>query len=111
MLATMRVRKNKMLNGAKGGFTNATDVADYLVKHGLPFRDAHSVVGKMVSYCIEKDTVIDALSIEEFKNFSELIDEDIYTEISLETCVNQRKLIGGPAMDTMKKIIDSYKNK
>ena len=110
MLATMRVRKDNMLNGAKGGFTNATDVADYLVKHGLPFRDAHSVVGRMVAYCIEHNTVIDALSMEEFKNFSELIDEDIYTEISLETCVNQRKLTGGPARETMKKVIESYKN-
>ena len=111
MLATMRVKKDRMLNGAKGGFTNATDVADYLVKHGLPFRDAHSVVGKMVAYCIEHNTVIDALSMEEFKNFSELIEEDIYTEISLETCVNQRKLVGGPALETMKAVIFSYKNK
>ena len=109
MLATMKIKKDAMLKGAKGGFTNATDVADYLVKHGLPFRDAHAVVGRLVAYCIEKDTVIDALSLEELKSFSELIDEDIYTEISLETCVNQRKLVGGPAMDTMKKIIDNYK--
>lgn len=109
MLATMRVKRDAMLNGAKGGFTNATDVADYLVKHGLPFRDAHSVVGKMVAYCIENNTVIDALSMEEFKNFSPLIEDDIYDEISLETCVNQRKLIGGPAIDTMRKIIDQYK--
>ena len=111
MLATMRVRKDKMLNGAKGGFTNATDVADYLVKHGLPFRDAHSVVGKMVAYCIENDTVLDALSMEEFKGFSPLIEEDIYTEISLETCVNQRKLVGGPASETVKSVIDIYRNK
>ena len=109
MLATMKIKKDAMLKGAKGGFTNATDVADYLVKHGLPFRDAHAVVGRIVAYCIEKDTVIDALSLEELKSFSELINEDIYTEISLETCVNQRKLVGGPAMDTMKKIIDNYK--
>ena len=109
MLATMTVRKVAMLQGAKGGFTNATDVADYLVKHGLPFRDAHAVVGKMVAYCIEKNTVIDALSMDEFKEFSSLIEEDIYSEISLETCVNQRKLIGGPAIDTMKKVIENYK--
>ncbi len=109
MLSTMRIKKDSMLNGAKGGFTNATDVADYLVKHGLPFRDAHSVVGKMVAYCIEKNTVIDALSMEEFKGFSELIEEDIYNEISLDTCVNQRKLIGGPAIKTMKKVIENYR--
>ena len=109
MLATMKIKKESMLNGAKGGFTNATDVADYLVKHGLPFRDAHSVVGKMVAYCIENNTVIDALSMDEFKNFSNLIEDDIYTEISLETCVNQRKLIGGPARETMKKVIENYR--
>ena len=109
MLATMKIKKDAMLQGAKGGFTNATDVADYLVKHGLPFRDAHAVVGRLVAYCIEKNTVIDALSLDELKGFSELIDEDIYAEISLETCVNQRKLVGGPAMDTMRKIIDNYK--
>ena len=109
MLATMKIKKDAMLQGAKGGFTNATDVADYLVKHGLPFRDAHAVVGRLVAYCIEKNTVIDALSLEELRGFSELIDEDIYSEISLETCVNQRKLVGGPAMDTMRKIIDNYK--
>lgn len=109
MLSTMKIKNESMLNGAKGGFTNATDVADYLVKHGLPFRDAHSVVGKMVAYCIENNTVIDALSMDEFKNFSNLIEDDIYTEISLETCVNQRKLIGGPARETMKKVIENYR--
>ena len=64
----------------------------------------------MVAYCVEHDTVIDALSMDEFKRFSELIEKDIYNEISLETCVNQRKLVGGPARDTMKKVIDTYKN-
>ena len=110
MIATMTVRKDRMLEGAKGGFTNATDVADYLVKKGLPFRDAHGVVGRMVAYCIEKNTVIDALSPEEFKSFSELFGEDIYDAISLETCVNQRKLIGGPASATVKALIEKYKN-
>ena len=109
MLATMRVRADKMLYGVKGGFTNATDVADYLVKHGLPFRDAHGVVGRMVAYCIEHDTVIDALSMEEMKEFSTLIEEDIYDEISLETCVNQRKLTGGPAVETVRSLIEKYK--
>ena len=108
MLSTMQVRKDKMLQGAKGGFTNATDVADYLVKHGLPFRDAHEVVGKMVAYCIEKDTVIDALSMEEMQSFSSLIQEDIYEAISLTTCVNERRLTGGPAMETMQKVIARY---
>lgn len=109
MIATMTVRSSRMLNGAKGGFTNATDVADYLVKHGLPFRDAHAVVGRMVAYCIEKNTVIDALTMDELKEFSPLIEEDIYTEISLETCVNQRSLPGGPAFETVKALVDRYK--
>lgn len=111
MLLTMKVKRENMLRGAKGGFTNATDVADYLVKHGLPFRDAHAVVGRMVAYCIENNKVIDDLSMSEFKEFSNLIEDDIYKEISLETCVNQRKLIGGPAYDTVKHIIDVYKSK
>lgn len=111
MLLTMKVKRENMLRGAKGGFTNATDVADYLVKHGLPFRDAHAVVGRMVAYCIENNKVIDDLSMSEFKEFSNLIEDDIYKEISLETCVNQRKLIGGPAYDTVKHIIDFYKSK
>ncbi len=110
MIATMTVRKDRMLSGAKGGFTNATDVADYLVKKGLPFRDAHGVVGRMVAYCIEKNTVIDALTIDEFKGFSELFDDDIYDAISLETCVNQRELVGGPAPNTVKTLIEKYKN-
>lgn len=111
MLLTMKVKRENMLRGAKGGFTNATDVADYLVKHGLPFRDAHAVVGRMVAYCIENNKVIDDLSMSEFKEFSNLIEDDIYKEISLENCVNQRKLIGGPAYDTVKHIIDVYKSK
>lgn len=108
MISTMKLKKDNMLKGAKGGFTNATDVADYLVKKGLPFRDAHGVVGRMVAYCIEKDKVIDALDIKEFKEFSPLFDDDIYDAISLETCVSLRKVTGGPAADTMKKIIEEY---
>lgn len=108
MISTMKLKKDNMLKGAKGGFTNATDVADYLVKKGLPFRDAHGVVGRMVAYCIEKDKVIDALDIKEFKEFSLLFDDDIYDAISLETCVSLRKVTGGPAADTMKKIIEEY---
>ncbi len=109
MLSTMKLKKENMLVGAKGGFTNATDVADYLVKKGLPFRDAHKVVGQMVSYCLDKDTVIDALTMDEFKTFSDIFEDDVYDAISLETCVNMRKIVGGPAMDTMKKVIEGYK--
>ena len=106
MIATMRVREDNMLKGAKGGFTNATDVADYLVKKGLPFREAHGVVGRMVFYAIEKDKALDELSMEELRSFSEMIDTDIYDAISMQTCVNDRKIIGGPAKETVEKAIE-----
>jgi len=105
MIATMKVRKDNMLKGSKGGFTNATDVADYLVKKGLPFREAHEVVGRMVFYAIEKDIALDELTMDEFKDFSQNIEEDIYDAISMETCVNDRKLVGGPAKATVEKAI------
>ncbi len=110
MLDTMKIRKDRMLRGAKGGFTNATDVADYLVKHSLPFRDAHAVVGRMVAYCLDKNIALDELSMEEYKEFSPLFEEDIYDAISLETCVNLRTVTGGPAFETVKKVIEGYKN-
>ena len=109
MLNTMKLKKDNMLKGAKGGFTNATDVADYLVKKGLPFRDAHSVVGKMVAYCLGENKALDDLAMDEYKGFSNLFGEDVYDAISMETCVGLRKLVGGPNKDTMKKIIDEYK--
>ena len=105
MIATMKVNKDTMLKGAKGGFTNATDLADYLVKKGLPFREAHGVVGRMVFYAIEHKKDLDDFSMQEFKEFSNIIEDDIYEAISMETCVNDRNLIGGPAMETTKKAI------
>ena len=107
MLATMKVNKDKMLSGAKGGFTNATDAADYLVKKGMPFREAHSVIGQMVFYAIEKNKSLDELTLEELKNFSDVIDGDFYEAISLKTCVNDRKVIGGPAVETVKAAISA----
>lgn len=107
MIATMTIKKDNMLKGSKGGFTNATDVADYLVKKGLPFREAHEVVGRMVFYSIEKDIALDELTMDEFKDFSEIIENDIYDAISMETCVNDRKLTGGPAKETVEKAIKS----
>ena len=97
MISTMTVNKENMYRGAKGGFTNATDAADYLVKKGLPFRDAHTVIGNMVFYCIEHNKAIDDLSMDEFKAFSDIIEDDIYAAVSMETCVNDRNVIGGPA--------------
>lgn len=105
MLATMTVNETVMKNGAEGGFTNATDAADYLVKKGLPFRDAHEVIGKLVLYCVTNQTNLNQLSLDEYKELSPLFDEDIYEAISLETCVNLRQVIGGPAKDMMEKVI------
>lgn len=109
MIDTMKVRKANMYKAAQGGFTNATDIADYLVKKGIPFRSAHEIIGKMVLYCIENNKAIDDMSMEEFKSFSDKIQEDVYTEISLEKCVSGRKLVGGPARETEEKAIENAK--
>lgn len=107
MLATMKINKDKMLNASKGGFTNATDLADYLVKKGMPFRDAHEVVGKLVAYCLSNNKSLDDLSIEEFQGFSPLIAEDVYEEISVFTCVEKRNIPGGPAAEQVKAAIEA----
>ncbi len=101
MLSTMKVREDVMYKGAGGGFTNATDAADYLVKKGLPFREAHEILGKLVFYCIGKGCALDALTIEEYKQFSPVFDSDVYDAISLETCVAERSLPGGPAEEAV----------
>ena len=105
MIRTMKVNTEKMYEGAKGGFTNATDAADYLVKKGLPFRDAHAVIGNMVFYCIENNKAILDLSMEEMKQFSDIIEDDIYDAVSLERCVDDRNVIGGPAAKVTEKAI------
>ena len=99
MLKTMKVREADMLNAAKGGFTNATDFADYLVRQGVPFRDAHAVVGQAVAYCLDKNKALDDLSLEEFRAFSSLINDDIYEAISVYTCVAKRNTIGAPSLE------------
>ncbi len=109
MIATMKVKKDNMLKGAKGGFTNATDLADYLVKKGLPFREAHEIVGKMVFYALENNKDLDDFSMEEFKTFSNIIEDDIYNAISMQTCVNDRRIPGGPAVETVKNAIAEAK--
>lgn len=102
MIDTMKVNKDNMKKGASGGFTNATDVADYLAKHNVPFRTAHSIVGEMVLYCIKENKAIEELSLEEFKSFSPVFEEDIYKAIDLLTCVEERKVIGGPSSESIK---------
>ena len=105
MIATMKINSDSMYKGAGGGFTNATDAADYLVKKGMPFRQAHEVIGKMVAYALGADKALSEFTMEEFKNCSEIIEEDIYDAISLETCVNERKVIGGPAKQAVEAAI------
>ncbi|MFZ5989992.1 MAG: argininosuccinate lyase [Bacillota bacterium] len=107
MIETMKVKKENMYKAAQGGFTNATDIADYLVKKGIPFRNAHEIIGKMVLYCIENKKAIDELSMEEFKTFSSLIDKDVYEEISLSKCVSGRNLPGGPAVESIMSSIEN----
>lgn len=106
MLSTMRIRKDRCRQAAAGGFTNATDLADYLVKRGLPFRSAHEVSGRMVRYCVEKSCALDDLSLEEMMTFSDMIGDDIFDAISLDTCVSQRRITGAPAPETVAAAID-----
>lgn len=108
MLRTMKFRKENMENSAKNGFTNATDVADYLVNHGVAFRDAHGIVGQLVLYCLEKDIALDDMTLEEFKAISPVFEADIYEAISMETCVNKRMTIGAPGKEAMEKVIAIY---
>lgn len=110
MIQTMKFRKDRMAKSAMNGFTNATDAADYLVGKGVPFRDAHGIIGRLVLYCIEKDTSIDALSLEELRSISDKFDEDIYDAISLKTCVEKRLTIGAPGEKMMKQVIEKIKN-
>ena len=108
MIDTMKFNKDVMENSAKLGFTNATDAADYLVKKGMPFRDAHSVIGRLVLYCIDKNVAIDDLSIEELKAISDVFDIDVFEEISLKTCVEKRLTTGAPGPEKMKNVIGIY---
>ncbi|MBR1422476.1 MAG: argininosuccinate lyase [Ruminococcus sp.] len=102
MLATMRFIPENMRNAAAKGFINATDCADYLVKKGLPFRDAYKITGTLVHTCIEKGLTLETLPIEEYKALCDTFEDDVYDAISLETCVMQRKAAGGPAPDAVK---------
>lgn len=109
MIKTMKFCKDRMAKSAMNGFTNATDAADYLVGKGVPFRDAHGIIGRLVLYCIEKDTSIDALSLEELRSISGKFDEDIYDAVSLKTCVEKRLTIGAPGAEMMKQVIEKNK--
>ena len=106
MIKTMTFHRDRMESSAKNGFTNATDAADYLVNHGVPFRDAHGIVGQLVLLCIKKGISLDDLSLEEYQEISPAFEEDIYDAISMKTCVEKRNTIGAPGQDAMKKVIE-----
>lgn len=105
MIKTMTVNKDVMEKSARKGFTNATDAADYLVNRGVPFRDAHGIVGQLVLYCIEKKISLDDMTIEEYRRISPVFEEDIYNAISLKTCVEKRETIGAPGRKAMEQVI------
>ena len=109
MLATIKFNKDVMADSAMKGFTNATDAADYLVKKGVPFRDAHGIIGRLVLYCIDNDKAIEDCSIEELQKISDVFGSDIYDEVSLRTCVDKRLTKGGPSPARMKENITFYK--
>ena len=108
MIDTMKFNPARMEDSAKRGFTNATDAADYLVKKGVPFRDAHGIVGQLVLLCIDKGIALDDLSLDEYKKISPVFENDIYDAISLKTCVEKRLTLGAPGADVMYKVIAIY---
>ena len=107
MLSSMKFNNEKMAKSARGGFTNATDAADYLVKKNVPFRDAHEIVGRLVLYGIENNKALDDFTLEEFKNISEVFDNDIYDAISLKTCVEKRNTKGAPGLKAINDEIEA----
>jgi argininosuccinate lyase len=110
MIQTMKPYTENMRNAAAKGFINATDCADYLVKKGMPFRDAYKLTGTLVAYCIENNLTLETLPIEKYKEMTDLFTEDIYNAISLDTCVGERKSYGGPAPDAVKVQIEFVEN-
>ena len=109
MIKTAVFKTDNMYNAAKGGFTNATDAADWLVKHGVPFRDAHAILGQLVLYCINNNTSLEDLSLDEFKAISPVFNETVYDAISVEKCVQARNIVGGPSPEYIKTLIQKNK--
>jgi argininosuccinate lyase len=107
MLKTVTFRKEIMERGASGGFTNATDCADYLVKKGVTFRDAHKVVGELVAHCLNEDKALLDLSLEELKQFHPAFEQDVFDDLSMKACVEKRRIPGAPAPDMVQQAIDS----
>ena len=105
MIGTMTVRRERLRQAASGGFINATDCADYLVKKGLPFRDAYRVSGRLVAYCIEHGATLETLPLDTYREFSPLFDEDVYDAVDLDNCVNRRTVYGGPSAESVRRQI------
>ncbi|HJB56841.1 MAG TPA: argininosuccinate lyase, partial [Candidatus Flavonifractor intestinipullorum] len=110
MLDTLTIRAKNMQRAASGGFINATDCADYLVKKGMPFREAYMIVGKLVNFCIKTGETLDTLPLKDFRAVSQIFDEDVYQALELNTCVNGRKVYGGPAAESVQQQIDHIKD-
>ena len=111
MIDTMTVLADNMKKAASEGFINATDLADYLVKKGLPFRSAYKISGSLVAYCIENKTILEDLPLEKYKEYSELFEEDVYDDIDLTTCVNKRVSVGGTSVESVEMQIKFVKEK
>jgi len=109
MLATTTFNKEKMALSTKNGFMNATDAADYLVSKGLPFRECHEIIGKMVLYCIQNQTAIEDLSLEELKQFSEIFEADVYEKVSVKACIEGKKSEGSTSWESVKKQLEDIK--
>jgi argininosuccinate lyase len=107
MLYTMTVKADNMYRAASEGFITASDCADYLVRKGLPFRDAYTVIGRLVQHCIENKKTLETLPLETYKTFSPLFDEDVYGAVRLEECVALRRVPGGPAEEAVRAQMDS----
>ena len=110
MIDTLTVNRANMRKAANGGFISATDCADYLAKKGMPFREAYGIVGKLVGHCVDTGHSLETLPLEEYKKVSEYFEEDVYDALSLETCVNGRKVYGGPAPEAVKVQIENIKH-
>lgn len=110
MISTMSFKKDRMKASAANGFTNATDAADYLVNKGIPFRDAHTIVGQLVLFCIDKGISLDDMTLEQYKAIHPIFEEDIYDAIAIKTCVEKRNTIGAPGQEAMKKVIEINEN-
>ena len=106
MIGTMTVRRERLRQAASGGFINATDCADYLVKKGLPFRDAYRVSGRLVAYCIEHGATLETLPLDTYREFSPLFGEDVYDAVDLDNCVNRRTVYGGPSAESVRRQIE-----